>query len=176
MEENTFIEWLYLVVCPGTTRPRFCSGHKKEGMVGLKNRPCIFPGWADLRGSCERTFTAVDNKFDVMPYCHESIMAETILIVLVLFGGILHVTSVAPSVVCCAVVDVTRGLTMACWGAVPCTALNTRRPTWYTYWRRTNLRGKWTWRGRETMRLLIHRVTESHLATLYMSGQWTHLS
>ena len=29
----------------GTSRPRFCSSHKKEGMVGLKNRPCTFPGW-----------------------------------------------------------------------------------------------------------------------------------
>ncbi|CAM9994244.1 unnamed protein product, partial [Laminaria digitata] len=31
---------------PGTSRPRFCSGHKTKGMVGLKNRPCLFPGCA----------------------------------------------------------------------------------------------------------------------------------
>ncbi|CAM9662837.1 unnamed protein product, partial [Scytosiphon promiscuus] len=29
---------------PGTTKPRFCCEHKLEGMVGLKNRPCLFPG------------------------------------------------------------------------------------------------------------------------------------
>ncbi|CAM9343030.1 unnamed protein product [Ascophyllum nodosum] len=28
----------------GTSRPRFCSSHKQEGMVGLKNRPCTFTG------------------------------------------------------------------------------------------------------------------------------------
>ncbi|CBN74257.1 EsV-1-7 [Ectocarpus siliculosus] len=29
---------------PGTGKPRFCTGHKQEGHVSLKNRPCIFPG------------------------------------------------------------------------------------------------------------------------------------
>ncbi|CAN0049777.1 unnamed protein product [Pylaiella littoralis] len=29
---------------PGTSRPRFCCEHKSEGMVGLKNRPCLSPG------------------------------------------------------------------------------------------------------------------------------------
>ncbi|CAM9324488.1 unnamed protein product [Ectocarpus sp. 12 AP-2014] len=29
---------------PGTGKPRFCTGHKEEGHVSLKNRPCIFPG------------------------------------------------------------------------------------------------------------------------------------
>eukprot|EP00752_Nemacystus_decipiens_P011347 g10083.t2 len=27
-----------------STRPRFCSEHKGQGHVGLKNRPCLFPG------------------------------------------------------------------------------------------------------------------------------------
>ncbi|CAM9549821.1 unnamed protein product, partial [Ectocarpus sp. 12 AP-2014] len=29
---------------PGTGKPRFCTGHKEEGHVSLKNRPCTFPG------------------------------------------------------------------------------------------------------------------------------------
>ncbi|CAM9662959.1 unnamed protein product [Scytosiphon promiscuus] len=28
----------------GSSRPRFCSGHKKDRMVSLKNRPCLYPG------------------------------------------------------------------------------------------------------------------------------------
>ncbi|CAM9402508.1 unnamed protein product, partial [Choristocarpus tenellus] len=32
----------------GTQRPIFCSTHKEEDMVGLKNRPCMYPG-CDVR-------------------------------------------------------------------------------------------------------------------------------
>ncbi|CAN0049642.1 unnamed protein product [Pylaiella littoralis] len=29
---------------PGSTKPRFCSGHKLKNHISLKNRPCVFPG------------------------------------------------------------------------------------------------------------------------------------
>lgn len=33
-----------LLCAAGTSRPRFCAGHKTKDMIGLKNRPCLYPG------------------------------------------------------------------------------------------------------------------------------------
>lgn len=55
---------------------------------------------------------------------------------------------------CCAVVDEAQGPTMVCLGAAPSTALNIRRSTWYTCWRRPQRWGRWTFRGREARCLI----------------------
>lgn len=48
---SSFVRWSPQLVLqyPGTSRPRFCAGHKKKDMVRLNNRPCLFPGWERLQ-------------------------------------------------------------------------------------------------------------------------------